>query len=622
MNERDTLLRIMQIKKRIAQLPIGTVVYKKIKGKEQPYLQWAEGGKTKSKYIKMNEREEVLQRVAERKALAEEMKTLTADFTERFAVKEESISYAVTSRPGLAIRKLPIGVQSFESLRKDGYLYVDKTKYIYDLVHAGSQYFLSRPRRFGKSLFLSTLKAYWEGKKELFAGLDIVALEKDNPDAWQPYPVFYFDFNGKNYQADMALEEVLDEHLRGWEEVYGGDSAVSLEERFRKLLVRAKEKFGRNSVVLVDEYDKSLLETLHNPVLAEHNKAVFKGFFGTLKSFDEYLQFVFITGVTKFNKVSIFSDLNQLNDISMNARFAAVCGITESELKAVFMPEIRHMAVNNGISVEECLAKLQETYDGYHFHPRKEGVYNPFSLLNALYAEEFGAYWFATGTPSFLVKKLEETGFELNQFSDGTLCANGRELSDYRADNPDPVPLLYQTGYLTIAGYDAHTELYTLGFPNREVRYGFLENLMAAYVPVSSQRKGKDIASLNRCIEKGDIDGVRDIFTALFASIPYASVNNPAEYYFASVVYLTFVLLGKLVTCEVHSAKGRADCIVETKDYIYIFEFKLDRSADEALTQIEEKGYALPYAADARKLFKVGVKFDSRARNITEWKVA
>ena len=348
---------------------------------------------------------------------------------------------------------------------------------------------------------------------------------------------------------------------------------------------------------------------------------MFKGFFGTLKSFDDYLQFVFITGVTRFSKVSIFSDLNQLNDISMNARFAAVCGITESEMKAVFMPEIRRMAETNSISVDECLAKLKETYDGYHFHPQKEGVYNPFSLLNALYAEEFGAYWFATGTPSFLVKKLEETGFDLNQFSDGTLCANGRELSDYRADNPDLVPLLYQTGYLTITGYDARTELYTLSFPNREVRYGFLETLMAAYVPVSSQRKGKDVVSLNRCIEHGDLEGARNIFTALFASIPYASVNNPSEYYFASVIYLTFVLLGKFVTCEVHSARGRADCIVETKEYVYIFEFKLDGSADEALAQIEERGYALPYAADRRTVFRVGVNFDSQERNITEWKV-
>ncbi|MBQ8919511.1 MAG: AAA family ATPase, partial [Acidaminococcaceae bacterium] len=304
MYEMDTLLRIAQIKKRIAQLPVGTVVYKKIKGKEQPYLQWAEGGKTKSKYIRINGREEVLRKVAERKALAEELKALMADFTERFTVKEETVSYTVTDRPGLAIRKLPIGVQGFESLRKDGYLYVDKTKYIYELAHTGSQYFLSRPRRFGKSLFLSTLKAYWEGKKELFAGLDIVELEKDNPDAWQPYPVFCFDFNGKNYQADTALEEALDEHLRRWEAVYGGDGSRPLEARFQNLLQTANKKTGKRCVVLVDEYDKSLLETLHNPVLAEHNKAVFKGFFGTLKSFDDYLQFVFITGVTRFSKVS------------------------------------------------------------------------------------------------------------------------------------------------------------------------------------------------------------------------------------------------------------------------------------------------------------------------------
>ena len=623
MYEMDTLLRIAQIKKRIAQLPVGTIVYKKIKGKEQPYLQWAEGGKTKSKYIRINGREEVLRKVAERKALAEELKALMADFTERFTVKEETVSYTVTDRPGLAIRKLPIGVQGFDKLRNEGYLYVDKTKYIYELAHMGSQYFLSRPRRFGKSLFLSTLKAYWEGKKELFEGLDIVELEKDNPDAWQPYPVFCFDFNGKNYQADTALEEVLDVHLKRWEKQYGMEgTGSSLSERFQNLLMEAKLRLGRACVVLVDEYDKSLLETLHNPVLAEHNKAVFKGFFGTLKSFDDYLQFVFITGVTRFSKVSIFSDLNQLNDISMNARFAAVCGITESEMKAVFMPEIRRMAETNGISVDECLAKLKETYDGYHFHPQKEGVYNPFSLLNALYAEEFGSYWFATGTPTFLVRKMQQSRFDVRKFTNGMLYSNEEALSDYRIDNPDLVPLLYQSGYLTIVGYDANRRRFTMGFPNEEVKYGFLDSLLPVYAPEVASNSGKDIYTLDEYIEAGNLECVKDILTALFASIPYGSDKNPFEHYFQSVIYLVFMLLGKLVVCEFHSSQGRADCIVETKEYVYIFEFKLDGSADEALAQIEERGYALPYAADRRTVFRVGVNFDSQERNITEWKVA
>lgn len=518
-------------------------------------------------------------------------------------------------------RKLPVGIQGFEKLRVNQYLYVDKTKYIYKLVHSGSQYFLSRPRRFGKSLFLSALLAYWEGKKELFDGLDIVRMEAGNPEAWQPHPVFYFDFNGKNYQSDTALEEVLDAQLREWEEIYGGDSSRPLEERFQKLLVTAAKKYGKRCVVLVDEYDKSLLEALHNPALEEHNKAVFKGFFGTLKSFDEYLQFVFITGVTKFSKVSIFSDLNQLEDISLDADYDAICGITEQEMTDMFGPEIQAMAQAQQLSEEECLAVLRKTYDGYRFHYNGIGVYNPFSLLNALKKREFGSYWFGTGTPSFLVKQIRQSSFDIQKFTDGMLYSNEKALSDYRIDNPDLVPLLYQTGYLTIVGYDARKQRFTMGFPNEEVKYGFLDSLLPAYTPEAAANSGKDIYTLDDYIEAGNPDGVKAILTALFASIPYTSDKNPFEHYFQSVIYMVFTLLGKLTKCEVHSSQGRADCIVETQKFIYIFEFKLDKSADEALAQIEEKRYALPYAADSRKIFKIGVNFDSATRNITEWKV-
>ena len=520
------------------------------------------------------------------------------------------------------MRKLPIGIQGFESLRKDGYLYVDKTKYIYELAHTNKQYFLSRPRRFGKSLFLSTLRAYWEGKKELFEGLDIVALEKDNPDAWQPHPVFYFDFNGANYSNEAGLETVLDIHLKRWENQYEMQTiGNSLGERFQNLLILAKEQSGRSCVVLVDEYDKSLLEALHNPALEKHNKAVFKGFFGTLKSFDDYLQFVFITGVTKFSKVSIFSDLNQLKDISINPRYAAICGITEQEMKTVFEPEIRAMAKAQDMTTEKCLARLKQAYDGYHFHFKAEGVYNPFSLLNALDNQEFNSYWFATGTPSFLVKQIQKGRFAIQKFTDGQLYSNEKALSDYHVDNPDLVPLLYQTGYLTIVGYDARKQRFTMGFPNEEVKYGFLDSLLPAYAPEAAANSGTDIYTLDDCIEDGNLDGVKRILTALFASIPYTSDKNPFEHYFQSVIYLVFTLLGKLTKCEVHSSQGRADCIVETEKFIYLFEFKLDQSADAALAQIEEKKYALPYAADTRKLFKVGVNFDSSMRNITEWKV-
>ena len=518
-------------------------------------------------------------------------------------------------------RRLPIGVQSFLSLREGGFVYVDKTRYIYELVNSSKQYFLSRPRRFGKSLFLSTLKAYWEGRKELFEGLEIEKLEQGNDEAWQPYPVFYFDFNGQNYQADTALEAVLAEHLDSWEKIYGGDSSLSLSGRFRNLLKAAREKTGKGCVVLVDEYDKPLLEVLENNSLEEHNKAVFKGFFGTLKSYDEYLRFVFITGVTKFSKVSIFSDLNQLNDISLEKNFAGICGITEEELLGTFGPEINDMASALGLSKDACLAKLAMMYDGYHFYPKSQGVYNPFSLIKAFYGQELGAYWFATGTPTFLVQRLKNMHFDVKQLAEGDICADAYAITDYRADNPDIVPLLYQTGYLTIVGYDGEAGVYVLGFPNKEVKYGFLKSLFPEYVPTAVPGSGKDIFTLRRRVLAGDTDGIRDTLQALFASIPYTTDDAPFEHYFQTVLYLVFTLLGQYVECEVHSSRGRADCILTTDKYVYIFEFKVDKPAREALDQIEAKGYAEPFAADERKIFRIGVSFDSEKRSLSEWEV-
>ena len=522
---------------------------------------------------------------------------------------------------GYGLRKLPIGVQDFQSLRDDGFVYVDKTEYIYRLTQGSRQYFLSRPRRFGKSLLLSTMRAYWEGRKELFSGLAIERLVEGDEDAWRPYPVFYFDFNKDSYQKNGILEDVLADHLKEWEEVYGcGDPDALLSERFRSIIRRAVDRTGCRVVILVDEYDKPLLEVMKDPELEEHNKAVFKGFFSTLKSYDKYIRFVFITGVTKFSKVSIFSDLNQLYDISMVADYAGICGITGQELPDNFEPEIERLAAQQELSKDECLARLKEKYDGYRFHQSSEGVYNPFSLLNCFANMEFGDYWFETGTPTFLVKRLREIGFDVASFSDRTLTATGQELSDYRGDNPDPVPLLYQTGYLTIADYDPEFGEYILGFPNEEVRYGFLRSLMPEYAPVTATRSGKDISSIRRYLMRGDTERMRGTFTALFASIPYTTKDVPFEHDFQTVIYLVFTLLGQYVHAEVHSAEGRADCIVETDAYVYIFEFKRDGTADEALSQIEEKGYAAPYAADSRRLIRVGVSFDSEKRILKEWK--
>ena len=315
-------------------------------------------------------------------------------------------------------------------------------------------------------------------------------------------------------------------------------------------------------------------------------------------------------------------DVADRQDISLKYEYASLCGITEEELKATFRPEITAMAKEQGLSAEGCIEKLRQTYDGYHFHPKGEGVYNPFSLLNALDDREYNSYWFATGTPTFLVQWLYEKRFSAQRLTDKTLYADEASLSDYRVDNPNPVPLLYQTGYLTIVDYDAPRKRYTLGLPNQEVEYGFLNNLLPLYAPAFASGTGKDVFSLEECLDVGNLDSVRDILAALFASIPYTDVSKaPFEHYFQSVIFILFTLLGQLVKCEVHSAKGRADCIVEVKAYVYIFEFKLDKSAEAALAQIEEKQYALPYAADSRQLYKIGVSFDSATRSLSEWKV-
>ena len=522
---------------------------------------------------------------------------------------------------GNGLRKLPIGVQGFPSLRGDGFVYVDKTEYIYKLTQGSRQYFLSRPRRFGKSLLLSTMRAFFEGKKELFKGLAIERLVEGDADAWRPYPVFYFDFNKDSYQKNGILEDVLEDHIKEWEKVYGcEDPEALLSERFRSIIRRAVDRTGRRVVILVDEYDKPLLEVMKDPILEEQNKAVFKGFFSTLKSYDDYIRFVFITGVTKFSKVSIFSDLNQLYDISFDEEFAAICGLTEEEIGESLSPEISCLAEKLGMDEKECRGLLKKTYDGYHFAGDGVGVYNPFSLLSALKKGKVDYYWFETGTPAFLVRRLRETGFDVASFSDRTLSATGQDLSDYRGDNPDPVPLLYQTGYLTIVDYEPLFGEYILGFPNEEVKYGFLRSLMPEYAPVTAARSGKDIASIRRYLMRGDTESLREAFTALFASIPYTTKEVPFEHDFQTVIFLVFTLLGQYVHAEVHSARGRADCVAEVRDYVYLFEFKRDGTADEALSQIEEKNYAAPYAADSRRLIRVGVSFDSEKRILKDWK--
>ena len=519
-------------------------------------------------------------------------------------------------------RKLPIGVQDFEKLREDGCLYVDKTDLIYSLAHGGgSVYFLSRPRRFGKSLLISTMHEYFAGKRELFAGLKIAALEKD----WIQYPVIRFDFTGANYREEDALEQKLSQMLCRYEEMYGRTDAdgTSVSLRFNSLIRNAAEKAGERVVILVDEYDKSLLET--EGELNDKNRALFKGFFGNLKGMDGYIKFAFFTGVTKFSKVSIFSDLNQLRDISLEKDYASICGITQAELEANFGPEIDALAQENGITYAECVNRLREMYDGYKFHGNGEPLYNPFSVMNAFASREFGSYWFRTGTPTILIKKLEQTKYDVRKLSLDDVRISAAEMSDYRPDSQNPIPLFYQTGYLTIKRYDAEYRKYLLGYPNEEVKYAFLESLVPMLTDGLELDADFSIVDFNEAVKAGDTDTMRDWFTALFAKLPYMAAGGEKldaviEQNFENVIYIVFILLGQYAQVEQHSVFRRADCIVQNKNCVYIFEFKRDDTAENALKQIEEKKYTEQFAGDKRRLFKIGVSFSTKERGIAEWK--
>ena len=382
-------------------------------------------------------------------------------------------------------RKLPIGIQTFSDIRTQGYLYVDKTELMWQIANTGKPYFLSRPRRFGKSLLLSTFEAYFEGKKELFEGLAIEKLE----DKWEKHPVLHLDLNAEKYDTIESLNAILSYQLTQWEAIYGkGEDEDTLSNRFRGIIQRAYEQTGKGVVVLVDEYDKPLLQALHNKELMEAYRVILKAFYGVLKSKDSCLRFAFLTGVTKFSQVSVFSDLNQLNDISMSKNYATICGITKQELLEYFTPELEALAEENDLSFEETVETMTRQYDGYHFHQKGEGVFNPFSVLNAFDKMEFGNYWFQTGTPTFLVELLKKSDYDLRTLMDG-VEASANTFSEYRVEEDNPIPLIYQSGYLTIKDFDKEFKIYTLGFPNDEVRYGFLNFLVPFYTPVTDDKK-------------------------------------------------------------------------------------------------------------------------------------
>ncbi len=514
------------------------------------------------------------------------------------------------------IRKLPLGIQSFEKLRKEDYLYVDKTELIHKLITTGRSYFLSRPRRFGKSLLVSTLEAYFLGKKDLFKGLALENLEQE----WIKYPVIKFSLAGGDFTTENGLYDKLKYTISDFETQYElpKEESFSLPVRFNAALKNANKKTGLSVVVLVDEYDTPILKTMDlYPELEQKSREFFKSFFATLKDADEYLHFVFFTGVTKFSKVSIFSDLNQLIDISMDKAYSALCGITQDELENNFMPNIEALATEEELSKEECLNKLKQMYDGYKFSANGTNVYNPYSLFNSFNHKTFGSYWFETATPTFLINKLKAISYDIRNFSN-CIEASALQIQDYRADNPDIVPLLYQSGYLTIKSYDKRRERYTLSYPNDEVKYSFMESLAPSYLNTNKNDSNMDIYAIDNAIEHGNINTVKEQLFAVFARLPYANSLEWVERDFQNVIYIIFMMLGKYVHVELHSAKGRADCIVETDKYVYIFEFKVDSSAEEALKQIEQKGYASPYAADKRKIFSIGINFSTNERNIKE----
>ncbi len=509
--------------------------------------------------------------------------------------------------------KYPIGIQSFEKLRTEGCVYVDKTEYVYKLASTGCYYFLSRPRRFGKSLLLSTMKAYFEGRRDLFDGLAIERLEQD----WTEYPVLYLDLNTGDYTKEDGLEERLDRTIGQWEELYGkSDGSPSL--RFESMVKRAYEKMGRKVVVLIDEYDKPLVETIDNRELQEKYRTSLKTFYSVLKTQDQYIRFAFLTGVSKFGKVSVFSDLNNLEDISLDARYAAVCGITEKEMHTYFEESIHILAKATKKTYEETCAELKKQYDGYHFCEDCEGMYNPFSLLNTFKSEKFGKYWFSTGTPSMLAKLMQETNCSIEKLEGTTATAD--LLGSIETMHSNPIPIIYQTGYLTIQGYDAEFGKYILGFPNKEVEYGFTDYLLRYFVPSKERDTEFDIDNFVIDVRNGKAEEFMKRLRAMFAGNSYEIVGD-REIYFHNAVQLTFKLMGFYTDVEQTTSEGRIDLVVETRDYIYVFEFKLDGSAEEALRQIDDRDYPLQYSVSGRKVFKIGVNFSSETRNITDWKI-
>ena len=526
--------------------------------------------------------------------------------------------------------KYPIGIQTFEQIINEGYVYVDKTALVYSLANNGKIYFLSRPRRFGKSLLLSTLENYFSGNKELFKGLAIEKLEKE----WKKYPIFHVDFNGSDFTVDNALHNRILSYLEKWERQYYVSPSFreDIGTRFSNVLEAAHEQTGLGCVVLVDEYDKPMLDVLDSNFMVEvdgnklsiedKNRETLKAFYSTFKLADKHLRFVFLTGVTKFSQVSVFSGFNQPNDISMVEKYDTLCGITDEEIDTYFSESVAELAEKKRKSVQEMRNMLRKRFDGYHFSSRLKGVHNPFSLLSTFENQAIDDYWFSTGTPTYLIRLLNHFKEDLNELTNRYYAKS--QFYDYKADKEEPLPMIYQSGYLTIKDYREERQTFLLDFPNDEVRRGFVTLVSNNYL------KPKDsveswINKLLDALEDDDMDQLRDVFTAFLAGVPYEmrrkENEQERERYFHYTFYLIMRLISTyLVYTEKCQSQGRVDCVIETKTNIYIFEFKLDGTADEALRQIKEKGYATEYLADGRPIRMIGCSFSSETGTIGEWK--
>ena len=516
----------------------------------------------------------------------------------------------------MALKLYPVGIQTFERIRKENKLYIDKTEYVYRMTHSGGCYFfLSRPRRFGKSLLVSTFESYFSGKKELFEGLAIEKLEQE----WMEYPVLHFDMSGGKHMEKEQLEDYLSNRLEAEERKWGiTHTKRGANDRLTELITTAYEISGKQVVVLIDEYDAPMLDVAHDKETLDVLRNVMRNFFSPLKMCEPMLRFVFLTGITKFSQVSIFSELNNIKNISLDDEYAGVCGITKEELLTQMSEDIDMLAEAQGMTREKTIAKLKENYDGYHFSPASPDVFNPYSLLNCFDDKNFGAYWFSSGTPTYLINMLRK--FKVLPAKIGRSLARSSAFDAPTENLKTITPLLYQSGYITIKGYDKMSQLFTLDLPNKEIKVGLFESLLPYYLEGMYAEEGDvAIAQMSVLIRQGDMDGALRLFQEFLGTVPYCN-NTNYEGHYQQVLFIIFTLLTHFVVdVEVHTPSGRVDVVMETEDTLYLIELKLNKSAQSAMQQINLKQYGQRFARCGKPIVKVGVNFDAKKGNIEDW---